>query len=466
MSVARDPRTRRASLPRRAVRRARRGAAAPVRPLLDRVLARLAGVVLLGFFRSVEVDGLLRVPEGRRPVLVVANHFNGLVDAVALVAVLGRMPRFLAKATLWRVLPARPFLALAGLIPVHRRVDAADTSRNASTFAAAHAVLGARRMVAMFPEGISHDDARLAEVRTGAARIALGAQVAGVRGLVVLPVGLSYESKVAVRSRLLVRVGEPIDVDATTGVGAGGAAPGEGARDAVATLTARIERRLRSVTPDYASPFERSALGMAADVAVRRVGRPEVEVPLAARERLAQRLANRPADVRARVRALLADYHLDLAAVEVDDAEVAAGYSARRVLLHLVITLALVAALSPVAVAGAAVNLLPASLVVAAGRRVVRPVTKGTVRVLTAVLVFPPAWFGVATALVDGWWRVTLLGIALAAAGLLAVRLAEALLRALSDYRSWRCVQDRAGVLPDVRARREHLVAAIHDAAK
>ena len=62
-------------------------------------LARFAASLLL---RRLEVAGEHRYPKGR-PVLLVANHFNGLVDPVVITAALGRSPRFIAKASLRRV---------------------------------------------------------------------------------------------------------------------------------------------------------------------------------------------------------------------------------------------------------------------------------------------------------------------------------------------------------------------------
>lgn len=68
----------------------------------DRALAWLARVLLPGFYRRVEVHP--RWPElGHRPVPVVSYQFDGSVDRVMLVRVLGRVPRFLAKSTLWDV---------------------------------------------------------------------------------------------------------------------------------------------------------------------------------------------------------------------------------------------------------------------------------------------------------------------------------------------------------------------------
>ena len=67
--------------------------------------------------------------------------------------------------------------------------------------------------IAVFPEGTTHDIPRLAPIRTGAARIALGAKAHGVDDIQIVPVGLWFEDKVALRSRVLVRAGEPLDLD-------------------------------------------------------------------------------------------------------------------------------------------------------------------------------------------------------------------------------------------------------------
>ena len=70
------------------------------RRLLDRAARGLARLLLAVFFRSAEVQGLERVPASG-PVLFVANHGNALIDPMVLVALLPRLPRFLAKHTLW-----------------------------------------------------------------------------------------------------------------------------------------------------------------------------------------------------------------------------------------------------------------------------------------------------------------------------------------------------------------------------
>jgi glycerol-3-phosphate O-acyltransferase / dihydroxyacetone phosphate acyltransferase len=178
------------------------------------LITGLARVLIRVFFRSVELDGGDRVPRSG-PVVLVANHTNGLVDGLLLIATLDRYPRFLGKATLFRIPPLWPFLKLAGVIPVYRTIDAVAGDGNVSAFATSRDVLASGRMIAVFPEGISHDELSLQPLKTGAARIALeGAHDEGIEGIAVIAVGLTYDAKARFRSRALVRVAPPTDVAA------------------------------------------------------------------------------------------------------------------------------------------------------------------------------------------------------------------------------------------------------------
>jgi 1-acyl-sn-glycerol-3-phosphate acyltransferase len=164
------------------------------------------------FFRQVSRTGLERLPCDA-PCVLVANHNNSVVDSFLLLGLPGPRPTLLAKSTLFSHPLMGPLLALAGALPVYRRGDpGVDVARNRRTFERCQSVLAGGGRVALFPEGTSHNAGGRLPLKTGAARIALGAELArGPLGLRVVPVALRYEHKERFRSRVWVHVGTPID---------------------------------------------------------------------------------------------------------------------------------------------------------------------------------------------------------------------------------------------------------------
>lgn len=177
-------------------------------------------------------------PDGA--VLLLPNHPNALLDPAVVWATAGRHVRFLAKSPLFEG-PLRPLLAAAGAIPVYRRIDeGADTSKNAKTFREVHAALARGDAVCLFPEGVSHSTGHLEPLRTGAARMALAAEQAGIR-VALVPVGLNFDRKTAFRSRATVVYGRPFSC---TDIAAGSSGEDPAAVRALTDLIARQMRRL------------------------------------------------------------------------------------------------------------------------------------------------------------------------------------------------------------------------------
>ncbi|MFQ5889425.1 MAG: 1-acyl-sn-glycerol-3-phosphate acyltransferase [Gemmatimonadota bacterium] len=203
-------------------------------------VSRLSRWAAHGYYRFA-VAGPPTPVEG--PVLYVANHPNSLVDPAFVAAAAGRPVRFLAKSPLFTDPVVGWLIRAAGAIPVYRRQD--DPSlmdRNVSTFEAAHEALAAGAAVGIFPEGLSHSDPSLATLRTGAARIALGAAAGGLgAAFPIVPVGIVLRRKERFRSRALAVVGAAIRWDDLAG-------RAEEDVEAVRELTARIETALREVT--------------------------------------------------------------------------------------------------------------------------------------------------------------------------------------------------------------------------
>jgi len=427
-----------------------------VRRGLDRLIAGLARVLVLGYFRSVQVWGRSRVPVDG-PVLLVANHFNGFVDPVIVTTALGRLPRFLAKSTLWKVLVLRPLLGFAGAVPVYRQVDG-TTSGNQRSFERVENELRAGATVAIFPEGTTHDVPRLGEVHTGAARIALGARARGATGLRIVPVGIAYDDKLALRSRAFVRVGEPIDLD----VAVPDLTVDETDREAVRTLTEQVADRLQTVSPEFEDRYEHGALSLAAELTLREPGTERGRsVSFAERESVASRLGRRPAADRRRLVDAVAAYNLELSLLGVRDDVLMAGFHPTQLLRRLVVGGVLGFLLATFAVVGVLANAAPVALVALAGRSVKAPVTKGTVRVLVGLIAFPVSWAITAWLTVDGWWQGLLAMVLFAVTGLIAVRFVEIAIQIGRDLEGWRLLQNRQGLLTEARQKRAETLAVI-----
>jgi 1-acyl-sn-glycerol-3-phosphate acyltransferase len=216
-------------------------------------------------FKRVDVRHSERVPEAGAVMLCI-NHPNNLIDSLLVGAVVARKVHYLATATLFRQPLLGRFLPAAGAIPVYRKQDGATaasdrppavlpehaaldtnaataasdrpthsgaprasdalrlrtaaalpehtvpapTDRNADTFAACHAAFDQGRLVAIYPEGTTHAEARVQRIKTGAARIALAYEAEHPGTLSVMPVGLSFEARKSFTGRVLISFGEPL----------------------------------------------------------------------------------------------------------------------------------------------------------------------------------------------------------------------------------------------------------------
>lgn len=181
-------------------------------------LVRFAILRLLKlFYPRIEIRGRENLPTDG-PLIFVLNHPNGLLDPLVLMAGIDRRVSFLAKNTLFNNPLGRLCMQAFGAVPVYRQRDQGmpgDTAtRNERTFARCRELLRQHNPLALFPEGTTHSEPSLLPLRTGAARIALGAEAETewTLGLHIVPVGLWYQNKTLFRSAALVVVGQPFTI--------------------------------------------------------------------------------------------------------------------------------------------------------------------------------------------------------------------------------------------------------------
>ena len=214
--------------------------------MIRKVIVALLRFALRIYFKKIEITGLEHVSE-TSPIIFVLNHPNALVDPVFLLCLAPRPVSFLAKAPLFRMPVIGYFVRKLDSLPVYRRQDEGeDVSKNQETFVAARKLLATGGTIGICPEGVSHNEPGLRPIKTGAARISLGAVSTGeVKDLQIVPAGLYYTSKTSFRSSALLYFGKPFRVEPVD-LNEHGIPP----REAVRELSDRIEQSLRDVILD------------------------------------------------------------------------------------------------------------------------------------------------------------------------------------------------------------------------
>ncbi len=426
------------------------------------VLRLLRALVRL-FYRRIETSGLAGVPpEG--PVLLIANHPNGLVDPMLVLAVLPRPVVFVAKSTLWKIPLLRRLLDLLECVPVVRRHEAetegvsGTPERNEESFRKLASVLDAGGAVLIFPEGRSHSDPRLSHLRTGAARVLFHAKTPPP----VVPLGVWFTKKEEFRSEVLLRFGAPVEPPRAPGVESWTEAMGK-ALESV-TLNAddwRDHQLAAAVDALYGAKIRKDFLeGEAGDA---RLG-PSLRVRqllLSARASLEESHPDAVAAVSHRALAL----DRLLRKISLSPSSLDEPPPVRTILRHTLRALAVVLLGLPVAVLGVAAWWIPYRLTGVVANRLPGGATErdeiALHKILAGVVLFPLAW-GLEVAGLFALGGVAWAGgaaLLLPAAGLLALPYLE--------YAAWREQQAREllallvkpGGLSRLRAERDALVA-------
>lgn len=166
------------------------------------------------FFRNFVVRGAEHEPS-TGPLVIVVNHPSTFMDPIVVGAALKRRIHFLAKAEVFKSRFSKWFFPKLNMIPVYRAQDDPTLlHKNKETFAKCYEHLGKGGVILIFPEGISLTERKLRKIKTGAARIALGAEELHdfKLGVKILSVGLNYSNPHKFQSDLLIDIEKPIDV--------------------------------------------------------------------------------------------------------------------------------------------------------------------------------------------------------------------------------------------------------------
>lgn len=435
------------------------------RAAVDRAIGLLCRLILAVFFRRIEVVGGERIGRGdtrsrKVPLVVVANHVNGLVDPMFLLGPLRLPARMLGKSTLWKIPVLSQICDLAGVIPVYRRQDeGVDTAKNLETFARCHEELARGGILAIFPEGVSHDEPQLQPLKTGAARILIEAERRfGPLGSRILPVGLLFEDRGTFRSRALVVVGPPIDPAEEVELAERDEAT------AVRLLTERVAEALERVTLNYRSWEESRLVERGARILEAEAQELPRERRLAAefdaRRSLLDGLdalrESHPREVAAAVEAAR-DYDRLLRVSGLGDAQVIASYPLDRLLAALARSAVNTVVMLPVALLGGLLNFVPFVAVELVSRRFDDEENQiATYKVFPGIVAYPLTW-GLEAALAWRFWGLAsgfATVVVAALSGYIAVRFVERQEALWRESRAFLLLRRRHRIAEELRARR------------
>lgn len=168
-------------------------------------------------YRSVTIRGRDNLPEEGAYILAPC-HQQTIMDPLIVQSLYcftrRREPVFLARADIFSKKIVQRTSSFLRILPVYRFRDGFENmSRNAKTFAICRDLLKEGTPICIMAEGRHNNRHQLLPLRKGAFRIALETQKAlGQRQLMIVPIGIDYDTYERPFGNVIVNVGNPIGV--------------------------------------------------------------------------------------------------------------------------------------------------------------------------------------------------------------------------------------------------------------
>jgi 1-acyl-sn-glycerol-3-phosphate acyltransferase len=176
-----------------------------------RFLFKITGRV---FFSNITIRNKELIPKSG-PLIVVANHPSAFMDPIVIATIFERNLYFLGKGILFKSKLGKWILPKFNTIPIYRRADdPSEMNKNEDTFRTCYQYLEKGAAILIFPEGITKTERKLGELKTGAARIALGAEAKNnfKLNVQIITVGLNYANPHKFNRGLFINIAQPISI--------------------------------------------------------------------------------------------------------------------------------------------------------------------------------------------------------------------------------------------------------------
>lgn len=168
------------------------------------------------YFGDIQLVNEEVIPVGE-PFIFVANHPSSLMDPMVCGGYINVPIHFLGRADIFKGKFVSSFLRNSHMWPIYRDVDGKDSlGKNEQVFKECYASVKEGNPILLYGEGFTDERfvRRVKRIKKGAARIAMGAEVAYnfELDLKIIPVGINYTNPEKFGGDLMIRFGEPIAV--------------------------------------------------------------------------------------------------------------------------------------------------------------------------------------------------------------------------------------------------------------
>lgn len=177
------------------------------------ILRLLVKIALHFYFKRIRVRGKNHIPKGK-PVILVANHQNALIDPLLLATHTRLNPWFLTRAAVFKNPIIAKILNFIRMLPVYRVRDGFSTiQQNQQIFDKTYEILKDNGTVIIFAEGSHSLNRYLRPLSKGFTRMAFGLKekYPGTEP-VILPVAIEFSAHRRTGSNTSITFGEAIPV--------------------------------------------------------------------------------------------------------------------------------------------------------------------------------------------------------------------------------------------------------------
>ena len=182
--------------------------------MLYRLFKWLFSLTVRGYFRSIHIEGFENIPISD-PVVFVANHNSAFMDPILLAVHIKRPLYFLARGESFKSKIISTFFKYLNMIPIYRPETSPDlVYKNKQVFRKCFEHLAEGKTILIFPEGVSKTERNLQKLKTGTARIVLGAEDKNrfKLNIKIVPIGINYSDPHHFRSQVFINFGKALDV--------------------------------------------------------------------------------------------------------------------------------------------------------------------------------------------------------------------------------------------------------------